>query len=163
MQGGYKQIKGTDGNVFSADNQPQNRGRKKLLFTQFFEAQKAAGVEPASRETVTKVIQLMLGMESPEIMAIAGDPKTANGYPFLMRLLAKELMGSNGLATLKEMLDRSNGRSTQPVEVAGKMEITNSLDLDSLTIEELKAFEALIIKAQPSSRDKPHGDAGTDA
>lgn len=154
MPGGNKNIKGSDGNTFSADNQPANRGRKKKLFTQFVEEQKAKGIEPASRETVSDVIRTMLAMQMTELIEIRGSVNAENGYPFLLRLIAKELTGKNGLVALKEFLDRANGRAVQAVAVEANQNIRHSPpDFSKLSQEEKLALLALLEKVEINTDD----------
>jgi len=56
----------------------------------------------------------------------AGNPKVENEMPALMRLMAKDMMGKNGLAAIREMLDRSHGKPKQVADVTTKGESINT-------------------------------------
>lgn len=117
MPGGNKNIKPSDGKQFSKENQPANRGRPVKVFSAIARDFRARGIEKATDAVVKEAFEYLLALPVSEIIEMAGNPKVENDMPSLMRLMAKDMMGKNGLAAIKEMLDRAHGKAKQSMSV----------------------------------------------
>ena len=126
MPGGYGNITGAEGNTFSTDNQPANRGRKVKVFSEIARDFQKRGIEKATPQAVAEAYEYLLALPLLEVMDIAGSPKDANNdHPVLYRAAADELRGKRKLEILREMLDRAHGKATQKQEINGKLQIGN--------------------------------------
>lgn len=146
MPGGKGKIVHADGNCFSTENQPQNRGRKPKIFSALLKEMKASGIEPASPENIRDCFMYLLALPLTEVWAIAGTSPQSNDYPTIMRIAAKELLGKNALQVLREMLDRAHGRSTQTVKWDGAGE--RQVNLEALSLDELLLMREMMQRAQ---------------
>lgn len=93
------------------------KGRPRKVFSTIIAEMKARGIEPATATNVADIYQYLLSITLSEVMEIAGNPKQENGYPAIMRLAAKELLGKRGLEIMREMLDRANGKANQQIGI----------------------------------------------
>ena len=109
---------------FSKTNQPKRNGRKPFLFSEIIGEWKEAGIEHASEENVKQVYEYLLSLTNEEINDIAGvDAKgnlKDNEYPIMMRIAARDITGSRGFAIISEMLDRSQGKAKQAMDITSK-------------------------------------------
>lgn len=119
MPGGYKNINGQDGTLYSSQYQPANRGRKPRVFKQIASEFNSAGYERATESVVAEAYEYLLALPLSEVLAIASNPKTENGMPALYRLAAKEMLGRRSQEIVREMLDRAHGKTKQKNEVSG--------------------------------------------
>lgn len=123
----------------------QSTGRPKFVFSELSEMWKAQGVEKATKQRVIDAFEFLFGLSTEKIKEIANADESA--YPHLIISAAKELTQKNGkrFEMLKEMLDRAHGKAKQTTEHSGS--ITQSINLDTLSIEEKKMALALLEKA----------------
>lgn len=77
---------------------------------------KSKGYEEVKPVNVKEAYQLLLGLPMSEIIDIASD----ESKPIILQIVARELIGKNANFMLSEMLDRSQGKSTQKQEITGK-------------------------------------------
>ena len=119
MPGGYKNIRGTDGNTFSSTNQPaHNPGRPPRVFSQMAKEFKDRGIEKATPEAVKEAYEYLLALTLLEVIEIAGTPKDEkNDYPVIVRACAQELTGKRKRDILNDMLNRAHGTARQGVDV----------------------------------------------
>jgi hypothetical protein len=88
----------------------------------------------------------LLALPLTELVAIAGKAPESNNYPAIMRIAANQLLGPNALNVLREMLDRSHGRSQQVVNISTQTD--KNMRLEELTVDELLLMRSLMAKAQ---------------
>jgi len=136
MPGGNKNIRPSDGKPFSKENQPANRGRPVKVFSAIARDFRERGIEKATDAVVKEAFEYLLALPVSEILEMAGNPKVENDMPSLLRLMAKDMMSKNGLAAIKEMLDRAHGKAKSSTDIT-----TNGKDivrgpLDDLPIED---------------------------
>lgn len=132
MPGGRGNIKHEDGKAFSKENQPANRpGRPVKVFSAIARDFRARGIEKATDAVVKEAFEFLLALPVSEILEMAGNPKIENDMPSLMRLMAKDMMGKNGLAAIKEMLDRAHGKALQKQALD---HTTNGKDINPLLL-----------------------------
>ena len=141
MPGGDKAIRPEDGKQFSSEYQPANKGRKPKVFTEIFREFKAQGYEQATEEHIRTSYQQLLALPLQEIIRIAGTPKEDNGYPSVMRLMARSLLDPKKSAeVIEKMLDRANGRPKSSVD----MNLSGSVSIDGVDAPDPKAIEKAI-------------------
>lgn len=109
MPGGYKNIKHEDGKAWQKGQSGNPKGPRVKVFSQIAKEYQARGIEKATDAVVKEAFELLLALPVSEVIELAGNPKVENEYPALLRLMAKELMGKQGLAAIKEMLNRAHG------------------------------------------------------
>jgi len=146
MPGGKGNIRHEDGNRFTSENQPANRGRKVKVFSALLREMRDSGIEPASAENIRDCFMYLLALPLTELVAIAGKAPESNNYPAIMRIAANQLLGPNALNVLREMLDRSHGRSQQVVNISTQTD--KNVRLEELTVDELLLMRSLMAKAQ---------------
>lgn len=84
-------------------------GRPRKLVSSVLKGMKTAGVEPVSAAQVAEVMETMLNATKNELLATAQD----ESQPFLIRIVAKELLSKQGWFVLSSMLDRAHGKAAQ--------------------------------------------------
>ena len=145
MPGGRNNIKPEDGKQFSSEYQPENRGRKPLIFTEIFQAFKEEGYEEATQEHIIRTYQQMLALPLSKIIEIAGSPKDDNGFPSVMRLMARSLLDTKKSSeVIEKMLNRAHGtpRSSVDMNFGGAISIDSNIGMpDAKAIKQ--ALEAL--------------------
>lgn len=134
MPGGNKNIRPSDGKPFSKENQPANRGRPVKVFSAIARDFRERGIEKATDAVVKEAFEFLLALPVSEILEMAGNPKIENDMPSLLRLMAKDMMGKNGLAAIKEMLDRAHGKAKQSVSVLGDKD--NPIRFEGIPLED---------------------------
>jgi hypothetical protein len=85
------------------------KGRPRKLVSGVLKGMKEAGVEPVSASQVAEVMETMLNATKDELLATAQDAE----QPFIIRLVAKELLSKQGWFVLSSMLDRAHGKPGQ--------------------------------------------------
>ena len=90
------------------------KGRPKKLVSHINSQLKEEGFKEVSKDDVKTAYLTIINLPISKIKKIA-DPKN-DDYPFLYKLVAKELGGKRGADMLENLLDRSLGKSTQVVE-----------------------------------------------
>lgn len=143
MAGGYKNIGPGDGKKFKKGQSGNPGGRPVKVFSQIAREYQERGIERATDAVVKEAFEYLLALSIPEILEIAGNPKAEavnpkleNGMPALLRLVAKDMMGKNGLAMIKEMFDRAHGKAKQGLDLTtnGK-DLVQQNPLDLLPVE----------------------------
>lgn len=112
MPGGNKNIKGTDGNTFSSTNQPQNRGRKKKIYTILKE--KGYGKD----DIVTAFGELAF-YTLTELDEISTD----DNKPIITRIVArsfKEAYKKSDWNKIKEILEHVIGKPMSSLDLSNK-------------------------------------------
>ena len=109
--GGYKKIKGTDGNTFSSTNQPANRGRHPSIKTQLKELLYADG---------------NITIQNTQVIRVNEDGSVVLKLPTQMQLAMKlsswamSKKGSDSLKAIQMIMETIDGKATQPVEVSSE-------------------------------------------
>lgn len=148
MGRGYKNIGPEDGVKFSKDNQPANRGRPVKVFSQIAREYQERGIEKATDQVVKEAFEYLLALSIPEILEIAGNPKAEalnpkleNGMPALLRLMSKDMMGKQGLAAIKEMLNRAHGTPAPKSDGISQIHVTFADDDETPATKALNESE----------------------
>lgn len=84
-------------------------GRPRKLVSSVLKGMKDVGVEPVSAIQVAEVMETMLNATKAELVATANDET----QPFLVRIVAKELLSKQGWFVLSSVLDRAHGKPAQ--------------------------------------------------
>lgn len=106
MPGGYKNIKGTDGNTFTSENQPKNRGRKPSIKKQLETLLDANGT---------------LKIDAKNVVSIEEDGSVIIQVPTQMQLamhlqrLAMSGKNNVSLNALKLILEQFDGKAPQTI------------------------------------------------
>lgn len=118
MPGGYKQIGPSDNpKPFEPGTSGNPKGRPVRVFSAIAKEFKERGIEKATESVVREAFEYLMALPVAELIDMAGNPKVENEMPALMRLMAKDMMGKNGLAAIREMLDRSHGKPKQVADI----------------------------------------------
>lgn len=106
-------------------------GRPPKLVSHINKELKEKGYEPVSATQIQDCFTQMLNLSIKEIKEIA-NPDTE--YPFLYKLVAKELLGKRGAEMLEKMLDRAHGKAKQQIEasISGEIKINITVDESGL-------------------------------
>jgi len=136
MPGGKNNIRPQDNPKPFQKGQSGNPKGTVKVFSAIARDFRARGIEKATDAVVKEAFEFLLALPVSEILEMAGNPKIENDMPSLMRLMAKDMMGKNGLAAIKEMLDRAHGKAKSSTDIT-----TNGKDivrgpLDDLPIED---------------------------
>lgn len=99
MAGGYGKITGKDGNTFSKENQPENRGRKPKSFKMFNDMMKEKGFEPLTKEQLIEFYSFIFTADEKTIAEVAEDIE----QPLALRLMIAEL--TNDYSRSRAMTD----------------------------------------------------------
>lgn len=124
MSGGYKNIKGSDGNTFSSENQPKNKGRKKKIYTVI----KETGY---SSDDIKTAFGELAFYSLSELKKIHDD----ESKPIITRIIANQFfmaLKKSDWNKIKEILEHVIGKPNQKLEHAG------SIDLKQITGIEIK-------------------------
>ena len=92
------------------------------------------GYKAVSKNSIMEAYLTLVQLPYDEIKLIA-SPKDKTTYPFLYKLVAKELIGKRGSDMLEKLLDRALGKATQRTDVTTK---GKEIGVAGLTDEELK-------------------------
>jgi hypothetical protein len=84
-------------------------GRPRKLVSSVLKGMKDSGVEAVSALQVAEVMETMLNATKAELVQTAQD----DTQPFLLRIVAKELLSKQGWFVLSGMLDRAHGKAAQ--------------------------------------------------
>lgn len=144
MGRGYKNIGPDDGVKFQKGQSGNPKGRPVKVFSAIAKDFRARGIEKATDAVVKEAFEYLLALPVSEILEMAGNPKIENDMPSLMRLMAKDMMGKNGLAAIKEMLDRAHGKAKQAID-----HTTNGNDINPLlllSVEDQERIQLAITK-----------------
>lgn len=124
-------------------------GRPKFVFSQLAATWRKEGVERATKARVAEAFEFLFGISTEQIKIIAAANE--GEYPHLIISAAKELTEKGGrrFEMMKEMLDRAHGKSKQTTEHTG--ELTQNINLDSLSLSEKRTALALLQKADKTA------------
>ena len=122
MPGGKGKITGSDGNTFSSENQPDNRGRKPKAFSELAAEYKERGIEKATPEAVKEAFEYLFALDDKEILDISNGAKP--DYPILIVICAKQMTDKRTMGkVLETMLDRAHGKAKQQMEHSGEINL----------------------------------------
>ena len=110
------------------------KGRPVRLFSSLAKQWQDEGYEKATADRVAEAYEWLLGMPLTKIVEIAGVTKTKeedpeNGYPIVIRMAAKELLGTRGIEIVETMLNRAQGRSRQQKEIIADLDLNVTLNI----------------------------------
>lgn len=83
------------------------KGRPRKLVSKVLKALKESGVERISASEVAEAMETLPNLSGKELVELGMDEE----QPYMLRLIAKELLDSNGWKVLQDMLDRAHGKS----------------------------------------------------
>ena len=109
MPGGHKNIKGTDGNTFSSTNQPENRGRKKKIYSIL----KEKGYSADDIKTAFGELAFYTENEIEEI-------STDETKPIIARIVANQFfqaLKAGDWNKIKEILEHVIGKPNQQTDI----------------------------------------------
>jgi len=134
MPGGKNNIRPQDNPKPFQKGQSGNPKGTVKVFSAIARDFRARGIEKATDAVVKEAFEFLLALPVSEILEMAGNPKIENDMPSLMRLMAKDMMGKNGLAAIKEMLDRAHGKAKQSMSVLGDKD--NPIRFEGIPLED---------------------------
>ena len=129
------------------------KGRPKKLVSTVIEDLKAEGYEEVTADHIKQAYQLLIGLDKDKIVEIGKD----NEQSMLMRIVSRAILDNKGFEIIEKMLDRAHGKATNRNEVtgAGGEPLYKGLQLDKLSLDELRRLEELAVKLE--------GDKGGDS
>lgn len=95
------------------------KGRPKKLVSHINAELANEGYTPVQNANITAAYLTIIQLPIDEIKEIA-NPNKKKDFPFLYKLVAKELIGKRGSEMLERLLDRSFGKSTQRTDITTK-------------------------------------------
>ena len=141
------------GNRFTSENQPKNKGRKPSLYKQLKELTGKKVDFELSKEDYYKVIRFLMERTPGELQKILDNAKDKeNGSTPIWVLNIISAINSDirygRTSTIDMIFDRLFGKSTQPIEGDVNANVSGSLnvDLSVLTNEELLKYNELLEK-----------------
>lgn len=141
------------GNRFTSENQPKNKGRKPSLYKQLKELTGKKVDFELSKEDYYKVIRFLMERTPGELQKILDNAKDKeNGTTPIWVLNIISAINSDirygRTSTIDMIFDRLFGKSTQPIEGDVNANVSGSLnvDLSVLTNDELLKYNELLEK-----------------
>lgn len=141
------------GNRFTSENQPKNKGRKPSLYKQLKELTGKKVDFELSKEDYYKVIRFLMERTPGELQRILDNAKDKeNGTTPIWVLNIISAINSDirygRTSTIDMIFDRLFGKSTQPIEGDVNANVSGSLnvDLSVLTNDELLKYNELLEK-----------------
>lgn len=140
MPGGKSKIGPSDGveTRFKPGKSGNPKGPRVKVFSQIAREYQERGIEKATDQVVKEAFEYLLALPIPEILEIAGNPKAEalnpkleNGMPALLRLMSKDMMGKQGLAAIKEMLNRAHGTPAPKSDGISQIHVTFADDAET--------------------------------
>jgi hypothetical protein len=120
MPGGYKNIKGTDGNTFSSTNQPKNRGRKKKIYTVL----KEMGY---SGDDIKTAMSELAWYNLTELQEVYDD----DTKPIITRIAANQFfqaLKTSDWSKIKDIIEQVAGKAQNNHNITG--DVTINIDQD---------------------------------
>lgn len=149
-----------NGNRFTSDNQPPNRGRKPRLYRQLKAITgKAVGYE-LEKEDYYNVIRWVMEQSPADLeKLVKGDNGKPNKDTPLWLLNIISALNTDvrygRTSTVEMIFDRIFGKATQPIEGDINAQVTNnSVDLSALSTEELLQYNSLLEKIKSGANGK---------
>ena len=124
-----KQPHGGEVNQWLPGESGNPKGRPRKLVSSVVKGMRDAGLERVTASQVADTMELMLNATKDELTACAMD----ESQPFLLRLVAKELLSKKGWLVLNDVLNRAHGKPTWAPEM--KVADTDAKELRRTTIE----------------------------
>jgi hypothetical protein len=130
------------------------KGRPRVLITQVLLDLKAAGIEPAQPSDIKRVFLMLVNTTNPELKKLSEDVNQS----YLVRTVAKALIGKKGFEILEKILDRSMGKAAQEIQMKmSPSELSNMSDEELLErINQLSAADALDTGGQRPEEGQAH-------
>ena len=92
----------------------RNVGRPKKLVSHLNDELKAEGFEPVSVGQVQDCYLTLINLPQAKLEDIAANQ---TDYPFLYRIVARELLGNKGNDMLERLLDRGHGKAKNTTDI----------------------------------------------
>lgn len=142
----------TKGNRFSSTNQPKKNGRKPALYTQLLKMVGKKVTLDLSREDFNKINQWVLERNKAELQAIMLNPDTPAFMLSLISAIVSDIKNGKN-AAVEAIFDRVYGRARQTTDITtnGKEIGAQSVDLSSLSDQELAVIGEILKKQKPAS------------
>ncbi len=114
-----KQRKSTQDNIIGKgfDKRPENinkKGRPKKLVSHINTILEGEGYTPVAAEQIKEAYLRILNLPFYKIKEMAKTE--SQDFPFLYKLVAKEMLGKRGLEMLDRLLDRALGKPVQALD-----------------------------------------------
>jgi hypothetical protein len=103
----YRFKKGVSGNP---------KGRPRKLLSVVIEQLKKNGYSIATKNEIYEAYCILINLPLQEVKNIAQGTDGNTEYPIIIRLVAKELLGSRGADYLERIMDRVFGKPQQAIE-----------------------------------------------
>lgn len=148
------------GNRFSSDNQPQNRGRKPSIYKYIKDITGKKIAPEMSKEDYHKVIRFLMESTPETLEGLVKNPDgTPNKKTPIWVLNVVSAINSDirygRTYTVDSLFDRVFGKPTQQIESEVNAQITNAgMDFSALTTEELLQYNALLDKLKSGNGTK---------
>ena len=139
MPGGYKNIKGTDGNTWKKGQSGNPKGRQRKHYKQHIDSVKKLGYTVPSREEYAEMVGLLLSMNEEDLKAFAQDKEN----PYWIRLIVIDL--NDKKVRQKLMSDHRDwffGKAKESIEINTQ----EMPDISGVTYAEIKK---LLDKVKP--------------
>lgn len=147
------QPKALRGKDFAANPQNINKkGRPKKLVSIVNAELREEGFEEVTESQLREAYMTIINLPFERIQAIAATDQHTD-FPFVYKLVAKELISKAGRYMLSDMLDRAIGRPKNSVDMTTGGESFKQ-DLSALSDEELAQYMELKMKATLALKSK---------
>ena len=149
-----------NGNRFTSDNQPPNRGRKPKLYKKLKELVGQTVGHELEKEDYSNVIRFLMERSPKELERLIKDEHNQpNKETHIWVLNIVSAINSDirygRTSTIEMIFDRIFGKSTQPIESEVNAQVTNNnVDLSALNTEELLQYNALLEKISKGNDGK---------
>lgn len=88
-------------------------GRPKKFVSHILQEIKDAGYQPVTKSQIKDIYENMLSLPDNELTKLGTDKET----PMIYRIIARNMMSPKGFDIIEKMLDRTQGKPTNKVEV----------------------------------------------
>lgn len=101
---------------FEKDDERINReGRPKKFVSQVLADLKEKGYENVSRSQIVDIYETLLALSEDELLELGNDKE----QPMIYRIIARAMLSKRGFDIIERMVDRAQGRPTQPLKPDG--------------------------------------------
>ena len=107
---------------FKPGNNANPNGRPKKFVSAVLDELKAEGYENIKRSQIVDVYETLLVLPESKLRDIVSGEQ-----PMIYRIIAKEMLSKRGFDVIERMLDRTQGKPTQALDLSGGVEIKPGL------------------------------------